>query len=197
MRELIVIFVTMALVNNLVLVQGLGICPTIKLTATAGRSAFLGSLVALAMVMAVALTWPLEHYLLTPYHLEYFRILVYVPLICAAGFLLLQGISRIYPAFCAGGLCLNSLLVTNCAVVGLPLLLASKGYSFGESMVAALGSGIGFILVLVLFSGMRHQIDRTKGIPEAFRGIPLYLAAAAVLSVVLTAFSGVAVGIFT
>jgi electron transport complex protein RnfA len=197
MRDLIVIFVSLVLVDNLVLVQGLGICPTVKLSTNAGRSLKLGAMVALAMLLTTAAAWPIEHFLLEPFGLDYFRILILVPVSCAIGFGLLALFQKKAPGFCGGGVCLNSLLVTNCAVLGLALQSAGKAASFPEALAMALGGGAGFVLVLLVFAGMRDRIDRTAGIPAAFRGIPSYLAAASVLSVVLTAFSGVASGLFS
>jgi Na+-translocating ferredoxin:NAD+ oxidoreductase subunit A len=196
MREIIVIMVSMVLVNNLVLVQGLGICPTIKLSVNAGRSAALGSLVGLGMVVATAVTWPIDKYILKPYDLEYFRILIFVPLVCLVGYLIVKLVHKLIPTFCLGAGCLNSLLMTNCAVVGIALLSVQKDYTYLQAVMGALGAGIGFVLVMILFAGMRHRIDHTKGIPLAFQGIPVYLVAAAMLSVVLIGFSSVAVGIF-
>jgi len=92
--------------------------------------------------------------------------------------------------------CLNSLLMTNCAVVGIALLNVQKDYSYLQALLSAVGGGIGFALVMILFAGMRHRIDHTKGIPQIFQGIPIYLVAAAMLAIVLTGFSSVAVGIF-
>jgi Na+-translocating ferredoxin:NAD+ oxidoreductase subunit A len=196
MRDIIIIMVSMVLVNNLVLVQGLGICPTIKLSVNARRSVSLGFFVGLGMVASTAVTWPIDKYLLKPYDLEYFRILIFVPLVCLVGYLIVKLVHKVIPTFCMGVGCLNSLLMTNCAVVGIALLNVQKEYTYLQALMAAVGAGIGFVLVMVLFAGMRHRIDRTKGIPQAFQGIPVYLAAAAMLSVVLIGFSSVAVGIF-
>lgn len=197
MKEIIVIMVSMVLVNNLVLVQGLGICPTIKLSVNARRSVALGSFVALGMVAATAATWPIDKYLLKPYDLEYFRILIFVPLVCLVGYLIVKLVHKLIPGFCIGVGCLNSLLMTNCAVVGIALISVQKDYTYLQAVMGSFGAGIGFVLVMVLFAGMRHKIDHTKGIPQIFQGIPVYLVAAAVLSVVLTGFSSIAVGIFS
>lgn len=196
MREIIVILVSMVLVNNLVLVQGLGICPTIKLSVNAGRSLALGSLVGLGMVVATAVTWPIDKYILKPFDLEYFRILIFVPLVCLVGYLIVKLVHKLFPTFCIGAGCWNSLLMTNCAVVGISLLSVQKDYTYLQAVMGAVGAGIGFALVMILFAGMRHRIDHTKGIPQAFQGIPIYLVAAAMLAVVLIGFSNVAVGIF-
>jgi Na+-translocating ferredoxin:NAD+ oxidoreductase subunit A len=196
MKEIIVIMVSMVLVNNLVLVQGLGICPTIKLSVNAGRSAALGLFVGLGMVVATAVTWPIDKYFLKPYDMEYFRILIFVPLVCLVGYLIVKLVHIIIPNFCLGVGCLNSLLMTNCAVVGITLLSVQTDYTYVQTIMGAFGAGIGFVVVMVLFAGMRHRIDRTKGIPVIFQGVPIYLVAAAMLSVVLTGFSSVAVGIF-
>jgi Na+-translocating ferredoxin:NAD+ oxidoreductase subunit A len=196
MREIIIIMVSMVLVNNLVLVQGLGICPTIKLSVNARRSVSLGLLVGVGMVASTAVTWPIDKYLFKPYDLEYFRILIFVPLVCLVGYLIIKLVHKLIPSFCMGVGCLNSLLMTNCAVVGIALLSVQKDYTYIQAVMGALGAGVGFILVMVLFAGMRHRIDRTEGIPQAFQGIPVYLIAAAMLSVVLIGFSSVAVGIF-
>jgi electron transport complex protein RnfA len=196
MKEIIIIMVSMVLVNNLVLVQGLGICPTIKLSANARRSVALGALVGLGMVAATAVTWPIDKYILKPYDLEYFRILIFVPLVCLVGYLIVKLVHKLIPAFCMGVGCLNSLLMTNCAVVGIALISVQKEYTYLQAVLGAVGAGIGFVLVMILFAGMRHRIDHTKGIPQIFQGIPVYLVAAAMLSVVLIGFSSVAVGIF-
>lgn len=197
MKEIIVIMVSMVLVNNMVLVQGLGICPVIKLSVNAKRSAVLGALVALGMVAATAATWPIDKYILKPYHLEYFKILVFVPLVCLIGYLIVKLVHKLNPDFCFGIGCLNSLLMTNCAVVGISLLSVQQDYTYLQAVLGAVGAGIGFVIIMILFAGMRHKIDQTKGIPQIFQGIPIYLVAAAMLAVVMTGFSSVAVGIFS
>ena len=147
------------------------------------------------MCMATAVTYPVYKVFLEPYHLEYLRIVAFI-LIIALFVQLVEILLKRFmpPLYSALGVYLP-LITTNCAVLGVTLLNIDNNYTFGQSMMSALGGGLGFMLALVLFSGVRQKMENCN-VPKAFQGIPITLVAAAIVSVSFIGFSGVVVGLF-
>jgi electron transport complex protein RnfA len=147
------------------------------------------------MVMATVVTWPIYTFLLLPNGIEYLRTLVFILVIAA----LVQLVEMVLKKYVVGlyralGIFLP-LITTNCAVLGIVVLNITEDYGFGSSLVNAIGGGLGFFLAMVLFSGVRTRVD-VADVPKCFRGIPITLAAASIMSVSFLGFSGVAEGLF-
>ena len=175
--------------NNMVLSRFLGICPFLGVSKKVGTAVSMGGAVTLVMVLATAVTWPICTYLLIPFGLEYLQTIVFILIIAALVQLLEIVIKRflksLYGAF---GIYL-SLITTNCAVLGITLLNFTQNYNFVQSMVNSLSAGIGFLLAMFIFSGVRVRIE-SSNVPKVLRGLPITLVAAALVSLSFLGFAG-------
>ena len=175
--------------NNMVLSRFLGICPFLGVSKKVSTAVSMGGAVTLVMVLATAVTWPICTYLLIPFELEYLQTIVFILIIAALVQLLEIVIKRflksLYGAF---GIYL-SLITTNCAVLGITLLNFTQNYNFVQSMVNSLSAGLGFLLAMFIFSGVRVRIE-SSNIPKGLRGLPITLVAAALVSLSFLGFSG-------
>ncbi|HPR23967.1 MAG TPA: Rnf-Nqr domain containing protein [Bacillota bacterium] len=197
MKEIIIIMMTMVLVDNIVLAKALGACSLIKLPASAGRSAAMGLAVTFAMIGATLFTWPLDRYWLVPFDLEYFRIFLFIPLIFLAGYLVTAVLKKAAHSYWESMGCTSSLISANCAVAGIAFINTDQGFTYFEAVYCALGAGLGFTGAMLIFAGMKYKIDKANNIPEAFRGIPAYIMALAILSMVFIGFSQAAAALIS
>lgn len=151
--------------------------------------------VILVMLLATAFTWPIEVYILERNGLGYMQTIVFILVVGSIVQLVEFTLKKFIPAlYTALGVYLP-LITTNCAVLGVTLVNISKGYTFIESMVNAFGSGLGFFLAMVIFSGIRGHIENSDP-PQSFRGLPITLISAAILSFSFFGFSGVIENLF-
>ena len=202
--ELAAIFFTMILVNNYVLVQFLGICPFLGVSKKLDSAFGMSCAVVFVMVLATAATWPIQTFLLTPvdpatgelkWDLGYLQTIVFI-LVIAVLVQLIEIIMKKYmpPLHKALGIYLP-LITTNCAVLGVTILNIDNGYNFIESIVCAAGAGFGFMLAMVLFSGVRKRLEDAQP-PKCFEGLPITLVSAAIVSLSFTGFGGIVDAIF-
>ncbi|MEG2769565.1 MAG: electron transport complex subunit RsxA [Oscillospiraceae bacterium] len=193
--KLAVIFFSMILVNNYVLVKFLGICPFLGVSKKLNSAVGMSVAVTFVMVLATAVTWPIYTYVLLPNGLEYLRTVVFI-LIIAVLVQLVEIVLKkfIPPLYKALGVYLP-LITTNCAILGVTLLNIDNGYSYIESIVCALGAGLGFLLAMVIFSGVRRRVEAANP-PKAFLGLPITLVSAAMVSLSFMGFGGLIEGIF-
>lgn len=194
-RALVVILMGAVLVNNYVLRQFLGICPFLGVSRDIKNATGMSIAVIFVMLMATAVTWPIQVYLLDRNGLGYLQTIVFI-LIIAALVQLVETVLKKYirVLYNALGVYLP-LITTNCAVLGVTIANIGKGYTFIQSMVNALGSGLGFFLAMVIFSGVRGQIESAEP-PESFAGLPITLISAAILSLSFFGFNGVIENLF-
>lgn len=177
------------LVNNFVLSQFLGICPFLGVSKKIGQAVGMSLSVLAVMVLATAVTWPIYTYLLAPNDLHFLQTLVFILVIAALVQLVEILLNRFVPAlYKALGLYLP-LITTNCAVLGVTILNIDNGYNFWQSLANALGAGLGFLLAMVLFAGVRERMD-TAPIPKGLKGLPITLVAAALVSLSFVGFQG-------
>lgn len=177
------------LVNNFVLSQFLGICPFLGVSKKLGSAVGMSVAVIVVMLMATAATYPLYHFVLEPNDLSYLQTIVFI-LIIAALVQLVEIVLRRFvpPLYNALGIYLP-LITTNCAVLGVTILNIDSGYTFGQSIVNALGAGLGFLLAMVMFAGVRERLEGAE-IPEGLKGLPITLVAASIVSVSFLGFQG-------
>jgi electron transport complex protein RnfA len=147
------------------------------------------------MVLATAVTWPIYTYFLAAYGIEYLQTIVFILVIASLVQLIEMALKKYIPALHQGLGVYLPLITTNCAVLGIAILNIDNGYDFLQSIVNAFGGGLGFLLAMVLFSGVRRHIEGCD-IPLAFRGIPATLIAASILAISFMGFTGVVDGIF-
>ena len=190
LKELILILMAGVLVNNYVLQQFLGICPFLGLSKKFDQASGMGIAVTFVMLCATAATWPIYTYALVPLGLEYLQTIVFILVIAAlvqfVEIILKKFIPKLYKSL---GVYLP-LITTNCAVLGVTLNNIIAGYNFVESMISSLGVGLGFLLAMVLFAGVRSRMENIPA-PKAFKGIPITLVAASIVALAFFGFSGV------
>jgi electron transport complex protein RnfA len=183
------ILFSMILVNNFVLVKFLGICPFLGVSKKFDSAVGMGAAVTLVMVLAIAVTWPIQQ-LLVAWNLEYLQTIAFILVIATLVQLLEMAIKRFIPPLYDSLGVFLPLITTNCAVLGVAILTIDEGYSYPEALVAGLGAGLGFLLAMVLFSGVRRRLEEAEP-PEVFRGTPITLIAAAITAMSFMGFSGV------
>ncbi len=195
MKEMLIILVSAILVDNFVLSKFMGICPFLGVSKKIDSAIGMSIAVTFVMCMATAITWPIYTFFLAPYGLDYLNTVAFI-LIIALFVQLIEILLKKFmpPLHKALGVYLP-LITTNCAVLGVTLLNIDNMYDFGQSMVNALGGGLGFMLALILFSGVRQKMESCD-VPKALQGIPITLVAAAIASVSFVGFSGVVEGLF-
>lgn len=191
MRMFIGILICSILTENFVLAKFLGICPFLGVSKKLNTAAGMSIAVTFVMVLATAVTYPLFAYLLVPNGLDYLQTLVFI-LVIAALVQLVEIVLKkfIPPLYEALGIYLP-LITTNCAVLGVTILNFTKEYTYAQSIVNSLGSGLGFMLAMILFAGVRERLDSCN-CPKFLKGLPITLIAAAIVSLSFTGFSGLA-----
>ncbi len=194
-KSLIVILLSSVLVNNYVLNRFLGICPFLGVSKKLDQAAGMGISVTAVMLLATAVTWPIQHLLLDKVGLGYMQTIVFILVIAALVQMLELVLKRFIPALHKSLGVYLPLITTNCAVLGVAINNITDGYSFLESLVSSLGCGLGFLLAMVIFSGMRQRIDETN-IPRPFRGLAVTLIAASFISLAFMGFAGIVDNLF-
>ncbi len=195
MVKLAAIFFTMILVDNYVLAKFLGICPFLGVSKKLDSAVGMSLAVTFVMVMATAATWPIYMGILTPNQLEYLQTIVFILVIAILVQLLENFLKKFVPSlYKALGVYLP-LITTNCTILGVTILNLDNGYDFLESIVCAAGAGIGFLVAMVLFSGVRRRVEQAVT-PKCFEGMPITLVAAAMTSLSFMGFGGIVEAIF-
>ena len=189
------IFFTMILVDNYVLSKFLGICPFLGVSKKLDSAVGMSLAVTFVMVMATAATWPLYMLVLEPNGMGYLQTIVFILVIAILVQLLENFLKKFIPSLYAALGVYLPLITTNCAILGVTILNIDNGYNFVESIVCAAGAGIGFLLAMVLFSGVRRKVEAAKP-PKCFEGLPITLVAAAMTSMSFMGFGGIVSAIF-
>ncbi|MBO5652987.1 MAG: RnfABCDGE type electron transport complex subunit A [Clostridia bacterium] len=194
-KELILVLMAGVLINNYVLQQFLGICPFLGVSKRFSQASGMGIAVTFVMLCATAVTYPLYTYVLIPLKMAYLQVIVFILVIAALVQFVEIILKRFLPSlFKALGVYLP-LITTNCAVLGVTINNITDEYNFLFSMVSSLGVGLGFLLAMVLFAGVRSRIGDCPHAPKAFRGLPTTLIAASIVALAFYGFSGVVEGI--
>lgn len=194
-KSLIVILMSSVLVNNYVLSQFLGICPFLGVSKKLNQATGMGIAVTFVMLMATAVTWPIQTFILNNTGLEYMQTIVFILVIAALVQFTEIFLKKYIPALHKSLGVYLPLITTNCAVLGVTINNITDGFNFIESLVSSLGCGLGFLLAMVLFSGIRTRIDEMN-IPKALRGLPVTLIAASFLSLAFFGFAGIIDNLF-
>lgn len=187
--NLMAILIGSLLVNNFVLSQFLGICPFLGVSKKLNSAVGMSVAVIFVMMMSTAVTWPVYTYVLVPGGLEYLQTIVFILVITALVQLVEIALKRfIPPLYKSLGIYLP-LITTNCAVLGVTILNIDTGYGFGESLVNTFGAGLGFMLAMIMFAGVRERLE-SADIPAGLKGLPITLVAASLVSVSFIGFQG-------
>ena len=196
MKELIIIMMSAVLTNNYVLSKFLGICPFLGVSKKLDSAAGMGDAVIFVMVLATAVTWPIQVFILDRFGIGYLQTVVFILVIASLVQLVEMALKKYMPPLYKSLGVFLPLITTNCAVLGVTIQNITDGYNYGESLISAVGAGLGFLLAMVLFAGLREKLENCRGIPECFQGIPITLITASILSMAFMGFSGVVEGIF-
>ncbi|QIK39225.1 electron transport complex subunit RsxA [Caldichromatium japonicum] len=189
MSEYLILLVTTALVNNVVLIKFLGLCPFMGVSKNMDSALGMGMATTFVITLASAATWMLEHWLLQPFDLGFLRILTFILVIAATVQFVEMVVKKSSPELYQSLGIYLPLITTNCAVLGIALLNVMEKSSFVHSMVAGFGSALGFTLVLLIFAGLRERLALAR-VPAAFAGAPISFVLASLLALAFMGFSG-------
>ena len=190
----ILILVGCVFVNNVVLSQFMGICAFLGVSKQMKSSVGMGGAVIFVMVCASAITYPL-YKLLEHFEITYLKTVAFILVIAMFVQLVEIVLKRFVPSLHKSLGVYLPLITTNCAVLGVTILNIDEGYTFLEAMVNSLGSGLGFFLAMVMFSGVRSVLEKAD-VPKSFKGLPITLVAAAIVSLSFLGFGGVIENLF-
>ncbi len=188
--ELLIIFISAAIVNNFVLSMFLGICPFIGVSNKISSALSMGMATTFVMTITAVASWILYFKILKPFNLEFLQIPSFILVIAS----LVQFVEMVIKKFSATlyralGIFLP-LITTNCAILGLALLLSMRNYNFIESIFFGLGAGVGFTLALLIMAGIREELEFAD-VPNPFRGAPITLITAGLLALAFMGFAGI------
>ena len=189
MLNLLVISINAILIENFVLVKFLGCCPFLGVSKKSETALGMGLAVVFTMTLASAMTWPFNEFVLKPFDLEYLQTIAFIAIIATLVQIIEMFLQKSIPSlYSALGIYLP-LITTNCAVLGVALLNINNGYDFISSVVYGFSAGVGFLVAILLLSAIRERIAYSD-IPKPFRGFPIVLIAAAILSISFMGFQG-------
>lgn len=194
-KLLLKIIMTSVLVNNYVLSKFLGICPFLGVSKKLDQASGMGVAVIFVMLLATAVTWPIQTFLLDRFGLGYLQTIVFILVIAALVQFVEIVLKKYIPSLHKSLGVYLPLITTNCAVLGVTINNITDGYNFLQSMVSSLGCGLGFLLAMVIFAGVRERMEESNP-PKAFRGIPITLAAASIVSMAFYGFGGIVSSLF-
>ncbi len=187
--NLILIFLSAAVVNNFVLAYFLGICPFIGVSNKLSSAVSMGLATTFVMVLTAIVSWLIYHLILLPFGLDYLQYVSFILVIAALVQFVEMFIKKVSrPLYRALGIFLP-LITTNCAILGLALFLVLRNYDFLESIFFGVGAGAGFTLALCIMAGIREELDLAN-IPAPFRGAPITLVVAGLLALAFMGFAG-------
>ena len=182
-------------VNNVVFAQFLGICPFLGVSSKVDTSLGMGAAVTFVMALTSIVAWSIQTYILVPLHIEYMQTIVFILVIAALVQMVEIILKKVSPSlYQALGIFLP-LITTNCAVLGVVLLNVEKSYNFGESIISSLGAGLGFMVAMIMFAGVRERLEGAD-IPKSLQGLPITLVSAALVSMSFLGFTGLVENIF-
>lgn len=190
MIKIIIIFMSMILVNNFLLQQFLGICSFLGVSNKMDSAVGMSGAVIFVMVLAEAVTWPIQQ-VLNRFDIGYLQTIVFILVIASLVQFVEMFMKKYMPALQKALGIYLPLITTNCAVLGVTILSISNNYTFAQSIANAAGAGFGYLVAMVMFAGIREEkLWDESGVPAAWKGIPLILVSATILSLSFMGFSG-------
>ncbi len=193
MLTYISIIVTAIFINNIVLSQFLGVCPFLGVSKKISSALGMGAAVTFVITLATVVAWLLQTYVLTPLDLQFLQTIVFILVIAFLVQMLEIILKKITPALYKSLGVFLPLITTNCAVLGVAILVIQKGFSLMESVVYGFSTSLGFTLALWIFAGIREQLDLSDT-PKGMRGVPIALICAGLLAMAFMGFSGIKIG---
>lgn len=192
--EYLLIFVSAIFVNNIVLSQFLGICPFLGVSKKIDTALGMGMAVAFVLTISTTVTFLVQKYVLDPLSLQYLQTITFVLVIAALVQMVEIVLKKVSPMLYQSLGIFLPLITTNCAVLGVAILVIQKDFSLIESIVYSVATALGFALALVVFAGLREQLSLVS-VPKAMKGVAVVLVTAGLLSLAFMGFSGVDVGL--
>lgn len=194
-KAFLTILVTAILTENFLLSKFLGICPFLGVSKKLNTATGMSMAVIFVMLLSTAVTYPINKYILVANDMAYLQTIVFILVIAALVQLVEIVLKKYIPAlYSALGIYLP-LITTNCAVLGVVILNVDNGYNFAQSMVNTLGAGLGFLVAMVMFAGVRERLESCD-VPKFLQGLPITLVAASLTSISFLGFTGIVEGIF-
>lgn len=190
MRELLIIAIGSAMVNNVVLSQFLGLCPFLGVSKKTDTAAGMGGAVIFVLTIASLFTSLIYRFILVPADMTYMQTIVFILVIAALVQLVEMFLKKAIPALYKSLGVYLPLITTNCAVLGVAVINVQKGYNVLEGTVNGLATAVGFTIAIVLMAGLREKIEYND-VPEAFKGMPIVLLTAGLMSIAFFGFSGI------
>ena len=187
--NLVSMFIAAVLINNIVLSKFLGMCPFLGVSKKMSSALGMGVAVIFVMVLATAATWPIMQ-VLNAWGIGYLQTIVFILIIAALVQFVEMVLKKFIPALHKSLGVYLPLITTNCAVLGVCISNIDAGYNYPQSLVNSFGAGVGFLLAMVIFSGMRSKLEGNNAIPKPFQGVPITLVTAAMLSLGFMGFGG-------
>ena len=189
MNELLKIFLSSMLVDNVVLIQFLALFPFIGMTTDTGKAVGMGIATSFVMILATVVTYPLYHFILAPLELQFLQTLTFILVIASLVQLVEFYLKKSAPALYSSMGVYLALITTNCAILAVTLNCIKKEYTFVQSIVYAFGSAAGFLLAMFLMSGIRERI-KISPVPKFLKGTPILFVTASLLSLAFSGFAG-------
>lgn len=193
--EILLLMFGAVLVENFIFSKFYGCCPFLGVSEKPSTALGMGMAVTFVMTLSGAATWAVYHFLLLPLELEYLKTVAFILVIAALVQFIEMFLRKFVPALYASLGIYLPLITTNCAVLGVAINNITDGYNFVESMFSSLGVGLGFLLAMVLFAGVRSRIENCPA-PKAMQGLPVTLIAASIVSLAFLGFAGIVDNIF-
>ena len=190
MKELLLIAIGSALVNNVVLSQFLGLCPFLGVSKKTKTAASMGAAVIFVIMIASAVTFAVQYLVLEPLNMGYMQTIVFILVIAALDQMIEMILKKISPAIYAALGVYLPLITTNCAVLGVAITNIQNGSTFAESMVNSLGTSVGFLIAIVIMAGIRERLEGND-IPKAFQGMPIVLITSGLMAIAFCGFAGI------
>jgi electron transport complex protein RnfA len=188
--SLILIIITAIFVNNVVLAQFLGICPFLGVSKKVDTASGMGMAVTAVLVVATLVTYGIQKLILDVYGLEYLQTIAFILVIAALVQMIEIILKKTMPALYQALGVFLPLITTNCCILGVAILVIQKDFNLLEGLIYAASTGVGFLLAMVLFAGLREQLEMVE-VPKSFAGVPIALITASLLAMAFMGFSGV------
>ena len=189
--EYVLIFITAIFVNNIVLSQFLGICPFLGVSKKVSTASGMGAAVTFVLVLATIVTYLIQHYVLDPNHLGYLQTIAFILVIAALVQMVEIILKKVSPSLYQALGVFLPLITTNCCILGVAILVIQKDYNLLQGIVYSFSTALGFALAMIIFAGLREQLQRFSRVPKAFDGMPIALVTAGLLAMAFMGFSGV------
>ncbi|MCR5314907.1 MAG: electron transport complex subunit RsxA [Bacteroidaceae bacterium] len=188
--EYVLIFITAIFVNNIVLSQFLGICPFLGVSKKVSTASGMGAAVTFVLVLATIVTYLIQHYVLNPNGLAYLQTIAFILVIAALVQMVEIILKKVSPSLYQALGVFLPLITTNCCILGVAILVIQKDYDLLQGIVYAFSTALGFALAMVVFAGLREQLQFSR-VPKLFDGMPIALITAGLLAMAFMGFSGV------